>query len=1167
MIERFLQSQVDYLLFVTGLSFVLLAVTCTFLRQQPAQRLPWAWLGLFGVTQGLGEWLEVLALSTGDGPTFFAIRLGIMALSFLLLLEFGRSGGRRLGGKDPGVWIYVPLVLAAAVGGAAGLSGLDAAARYAFGLVGGIWAAITLWRASQTEPDTRRVLRIIALLMGGYALAAAAFVPTASFFPASTINSVTFQALTGMPVQLIRVALALFLAAALWGHYAQRLPMPLRTDRRQHGFQFTGAMALILVAGWFFTKALENKTVREEQKDILTQTTLVAAAINVDRLAHLTATKADLVHPDFIRLREQLVSMSRTNPRIRDLYVMSLREGHIVFVVDSAPEGSSDYVGPGVPYERPPPALFAVFATGRAAVVGPYTDEYGTFLSGFAPLQHPAGQQTVAVMGLDVAASDLQRAIEQQRAPAIIITLLIAVLYMVFVVVRQRVEESAWQVEASERRLAEAQEVAHVGSWTLDARTHQLAWSVETFRIFGCDPRQPAPAYPEWQRRVHPDDWPLLDRSVHHAIEAGASFEVEVRIVRPDAAIRHLVVKAKVWRDSADQIVRLLGTAQDITERKQTEDKLRKLSRAIEQSTATVIVTDRRGAIEYVNSYFSRLTGYSFEEVRGQNPRILKSGVHPPEFFKELWNQILAGRDWHGEFFNKKKNGETYWESASISPIKNDAGEITHFVAVKEDITERKRVAAELQRAKEVAEAATQAKSTFLANMSHEIRTPMNAILGFSQLMQRDATLTPGQKHHLDTISRSGEHLLTLINDILEMSRIEAGRVALNPANFDLHTILHDVERLFRIRTDAKKLQFTVERVGDVPRFVFGDEGKLRQILINLLGNAVKFTERGSVALRVRAPRRESGGFHVVAEVADTGPGMSPEELGRLFQHFEQTSTGRKSGGGTGLGLAISRQLARLMGGDITVSSQVGQGSIFRLELELAEGAAKTVEARQAERQVLGLEPGQPTQRVLIADDNRENRELLAELLGPVGFETRSVGDGEQAVREFQAWHPQLVLIDLRMPGTDGREAMRRIRSSPGGGAAKIIIVSASVFAEDRDAALAHGADDFLRKPFREAALFELIRRHLPVKYVYHDETVPEGSAQPAGRPNAVGAEALARLPQELRAALRAATLNGDTVRLNQLLQQVAGLDAALAQALHQLVDQYDHDTLTRLLT
>ena len=1167
MLGPFLQGRLDYLLFISGLGFVLLAVTCANLRRQPAQRLPWGWLGLFGATQGLHDWLDVLALSTGDAPAFAVFRLGVIALSFLFLLEFGRAGGRRLGGRDPGAWIYLPLVLAAASGGAAGPAGLAATTHYAFGLVGGTWGAVTLWRASRKEPGARGVGRLMALLLTGYTLATAAFVPSASFSPAATINPAAFQTLTGMPLPLVRAVLALFLAATLWEHYAERLADRQGSGQRQHGGQFTVGMALILVAGWFFANAVENKTVREERKDILTQTTLVAAAINVDRFSQLTGSKADSLHPDFIRLRQQLVSMARANPQTRDLYLMFLRKGRIVFVVDSAPEESSEYVGPGVVYKQPPSALFGVFATGQAAVVGPYTDEYGFYLSGFAALRHAASGEIAAVLGLDVAASDLQHAVAQQRVPPIVITLLITVLFMGFFVVRQHIEEAAAQVEASAHSLAEAQEVAHVGSWTLAARTRALAWSEETFRIFGCDPRQPAPAYPEWQRLVHADDWPLLDRSVGRALEAGAGFELEVRTVRPDGVIRHLVAKARAGRGRKGEIVRLLGTVQDITARRQAEDQLRKLSRAIEQSTVTVIVTDRSGRIEYVNPYFSRLTGYSVEEVLGRNPRILNSGAHPREFFQGLWNQILAGRDWHGEFFNKKKNGENYWESASISPIKNDAGEITHFVAVKEDITERKRVATELKSAKEAAEAATQAKSAFLANMSHEIRTPMNAILGFSQLMQRDAALTPDQKHHLETISRSGDHLLALINDILEMSRIEAGRVTLNPAHFDLHAMLEDLERLFQIRTDAKQLRLTVERVGAVPRFVLGDEGKLRQVFINLLGNAVKFTERGGVALRVRAQAANAGGFHLLAEVEDTGPGMSPAELQRLFRHFEQTSTGRKSGVGTGLGLAISRQLARLMGGDITVSSEAGAGSIFRLEIELAEGAAKAVEPRETERQVLRLKPGQPAYRVLIADDNEENLELLAQLLGPIGFATRAVDDGEQVVREFQAWRPQLLLIDWRMPGVNGREALRQIRASPGGGDAKIIMVSASVFAEDRAAALADGADDFLQKPFREGSLYELIRKHLSVEYVYRDPARSEGPAPPQEGPNTVSDAALMRLPATLLAALREAALNGDTAQLRQLLQKVADIDAALAQSLRHLVDRYDLDTLTRLLT
>jgi PAS domain S-box-containing protein len=616
-----------------------------------------------------------------------------------------------------------------------------------------------------------------------------------------------------------------------------------------------------------------------------------------------------------------------------------------------------------------------------------------------------------------------------------------------------------------------------------------------------------------------------------------------------------------------NEVVKFVAIESDITAQKLAEEELRKLSRAIEQSTATVLMTDRNGRIEYVNPHFTRLTGYTPEEARGKNPRILKSGAQPPEFYRELWGTLKGGRDWRGEFCNKKKNGEIYWESATISPIKNKAGEITHFVAVKEDITERKRVAEELQRAKEAAEAATRAKSAFLANMSHEIRTPMNAILGFSQLMLRDPALTPGQQQHLDTINRSGEHLLALINDILEMSKIEAGRVVLNPTNFDLPAMLDDLERVFQMRAAEKKLQLATEGIGELPHDVFGDEIKLRQILINLMGNAVKFTEQGGITLRVQALPRESNGFRLQMEIEDSGPGIAPQELGRLFQHFEQTHTGRQSGTGTGLGLAISREFARLMGGDITVTSRVGRGSIFRLEIPLGAAEARTVRSTTEPRRVRQLQPQQPTPRVLIADDNEENRELLSQMLGPIGFATKTVRDGQEAVREFQSWHPHLILIAMRMPVLGGGEVIRQVRSSAGGDAVNIICVSASAFAEDQRTALAQGADDFLSKPFREAVLLEKIRTLLSVDYVYGDEPTAGAPTRSTAQLPEVDAEALAQLPGEMIANLREVTLNGDTGRLRELLHQVAERDEALAQSLLRLVDRYDYDALIRLLT
>ena len=407
--------------------------------------------------------------------------------------------------------------------------------------------------------------------------------------------------------------------------------------------------------------------------------------------------------------------------------------------------------------------------------------------------------------------------------------------------------------------------------------------------------------------------------------------------------------------------------------------------------------------------------------------------------------------------------------------------------AAARDVTERKRYEQSLQQA-------NRAKSVFLANMSHEIRTPMNAILGFSQLMLRDQDLTPRQCQYLGTINRSGEHLLALINDILEMSKIEAGRTTLNPSTFDLPVLLKDLEMMFRVRTDEKKLSFSVETIGDVPQFIVTDINKLRQVFINVLGNAVKFTEQGGIGVRVRADRLGATGPFLRVEVEDTGPGISPDDQDKLFRHFEQTKTGQQAGTGTGLGLAISREFVRLMGGDITVSSQVGKGSVFVIHLPLKEGEAQAVQAKDKPRHVLRLQPGQATCRVLIADDIEDNRQLLAQLLAPVGFEIRLATNGAEAVQEFEQWRPHLILMDFRMPVMDGHEAIRRIRAMAGGEDPKIIAVTASAMDDNRQELMEIGADDFISKPFREVELFQKIHAHVGVEYLYAEE--PTAAAQ-----------------------------------------------------------------------
>jgi PAS domain S-box-containing protein len=595
--------------------------------------------------------------------------------------------------------------------------------------------------------------------------------------------------------------------------------------------------------------------------------------------------------------------------------------------------------------------------------------------------------------------------------------------------------------------------------------------------MLGYYPDELTDSYSEWKDLLHPEDKDRMTRSMESFLKSDMRvFEAEFRMKHKNGNYVWIKSRATALRDEEGKMIRMLGSHRDITEEKKSENEFKKLHQAILQSPIAVVITDNLGYIEFCNPAFCKITGWNSQEVIGKKPGILKSGFQAAGYYEKLWRTISSGNEWQGEFKNKKKNGEYYWELASISPIRNSFGTITHYVKIAENITYLKKIEKDLKKAKQDAEIANNYKNHFLANMSHEIRTPINTIIGFSELIKNEGLLPQKRNKYSEIIEENSQSLLRLIDDIIDVSKIEANELKIKKEACPLGELFSELEMTYN-NFLKRKQKPNLELVFSVPKeahhdIIFTDPYRLRQILNNLYLNALKYTEKGKIEV----------GYSIVNEtklrffVSDTGAGIPADRINNIFKRFNYNDESKVTdSGASGLGLSICKDLSVLLGGDIQVKSVEGEGSVFYLSLPYDK--IKIPMTRTAVKSTPQARYNFSNFTIMIAEDTPYNYEYLYSILEKTGATILWAKDGIDVLKIYNNTKVDLILMDIQLPEISGYEATAQIRTTDK--SIPIVAQTAYAMAEDRQKCLDAGCDEVLVKPMRMDEVLITVARFL----------------------------------------------------------------------------------------